>query len=99
MRAYHHGRDRGGRQKFAAVLDNLLPIAVGKEPEVPDLHKAAGQYMQQEPPDELDRIQGHFLDLIIVLRIAPAKMHTAVLQFDKPAIGNRDVVGIACQIP
>jgi hypothetical protein len=34
---------------------------------VPDLHKATGENMEEEASDELHRIQGHLLDLIVVL--------------------------------
>jgi hypothetical protein len=55
---FHDEGLRGGlRQKFAAVLDYPLSIAVGKESEVPDLHKSAWRHMQDKPPDELHRIQ------------------------------------------
>jgi hypothetical protein len=39
-----------------------------------------GEYMQQEPPDERDCIQGRLFDLILVPRVSPVKPHTSVLQ-------------------
>ena len=48
---------RGWRKKFAAVLDHLLAIAIGKESEMSDLDEAAREHMQEEAADELDRIQ------------------------------------------
>ncbi|MBZ5622607.1 MAG: hypothetical protein LAQ69_28320 [Acidobacteriia bacterium] len=47
---------------------------------MPDLYEAVGKNMEEEAPDELHRIQGHLLDLIVVLRIPPAETHAAVLQ-------------------
>jgi hypothetical protein len=43
-------------QELATVLDDRLLIAVGKESEVPDLHKSVGQHMQEKPPNEFDGI-------------------------------------------
>jgi hypothetical protein len=48
---------RAWRQEIAAVLDDFLPIAVGKESEMSDLYEPAGKHMQQEPSDELYGIQ------------------------------------------
>ena len=47
----------GWRQEFSAVLDHLIAIAVGKESEMSDLDEAAGEHMQGETADELDRLQ------------------------------------------
>ena len=74
--AWHSQRlERKRRQQFAALLDYLLAIPIGEESEVANLDESAGQHMQEEAPDELDGLQGHLLDLIAVLRIAPAKVH------------------------
>ena len=53
-------------QEFPAPLDHSLPMAVGEEAEMPDLHKATGKHMEEEAPDELHRIERHLLDLIAV---------------------------------
>jgi rubrerythrin len=45
----------GGR-RLAAVVDHLLSIAVGKESEMSDFYEPAGEHMQEEPADELDRL-------------------------------------------
>jgi hypothetical protein len=60
------GLRRGWRQEFAAVLDHLLAFPVGKESEMPDLYETAGEHMQEEPSDELDGLQCHLFDLIVV---------------------------------
>jgi len=80
LRFYYEGLHRKWWQDFAAVLDDLLAVAVGKKSEVSDLHKSAGQHMQQKSPDEFDGIQRHLFHLIVVLGIAPAKMHLAMIQ-------------------
>jgi hypothetical protein len=68
------------RQEFAAVLDHLLAIAVGKESEMSDFYEAAGKHMQEEAADELDRFQCGLLNLIVVLRVSPAKANAPILQ-------------------
>ena len=80
------------------MLDHGPSIAIREESKVPDLHKSSGQHVQEESPDELDGIECHFFDLILVLRVAPAKVHPAVLQSQQTSVGNRHSVGVARQI-
>jgi hypothetical protein len=80
VRLHDEGLRRRWRQEFAAALDHRFSIAVGKESEVPDLHKSAGQDMQEEPPNKLDRLQCHLFNLIVVLRVSPAEADPAILQ-------------------
>ena len=56
----------------------LASIAVGEQAEVADLDEARGQDVEQEAADELDRIEGHDLDAVIVFGVPPAKAHLAV---------------------
>jgi hypothetical protein len=74
------GLRRGWGQEFAAVLDQLLSIAVGQKSEMSDLNESAGEHMQEKPPDELDRLQGRFFNLIVVLRVSPAEVDLAVFE-------------------
>ena len=73
-------------------------IAVGEQAEVADLDEARGQDVKQEAADELDRIEGHDLDAVVVFGVAPAKAHLAVNEIEKPAVGDGDAVGIAGQV-
>ena len=66
---------------------------------MPDLHKATWQNVQEELADELDSIQGHFFDLIVVLRISPAEAHATVLQAQQSSIRNRHSMRISRQVP
>jgi hypothetical protein len=63
-----------------STAEGVLAIAVSQESEVVDLHKAAGQHMQEEPPNKLDGLQGLFLELVLILGIASGKTHTAIVQ-------------------
>jgi hypothetical protein len=76
---YDHGLRRGWRQESAAVLDHFVSIAVGKESEMSDLYEPAGEHMQEEAADELDRLQRHLFPLIVVLRVSPAEADPAIL--------------------
>jgi hypothetical protein len=71
---------RGWRQEFAAVLDHLFAIAVGKESEMSDLDETAGEHVKEEAADELRRLQGRLLHLIVVLRVSPAEVDATILQ-------------------
>ncbi len=53
-------------------------IAVSEQAEVADLDEARGQDVEQEAADELDRIEGHDLDAVVVFRVAPAEAYLAV---------------------
>ena len=54
--------------------------------------------MQQEAADELDRIEGHDPDAVVVFGIAPAEAHLTVHEIEKPAVGDGNAVGIAGQV-
>jgi len=56
---------------LAAEAQRGGTIAIGQESEVPDFDETPWQDMQQEAPNELDGIQRHGLDSVIVLRVAP----------------------------
>lgn len=65
-------------QQRTAVLNQSLPVAIGKEPEVPNLDEPAGKHMQEESADKFDRIKRRLFNFIAVLRIPPTKVNTAV---------------------
>ena len=64
-------------QQHTAVLNQCRPVAIGKEPEVPNLDEPAGEHMQEESADKLDRIERRLFNVIAVLRIPPTKVNTA----------------------
>src|SRR5438309_9956579 len=64
-----------------------------------DLYKPAGQHMQKEPADELDRVQCHLFNLIVVLRVSPTEADPSILQAEQSSVGNGYSVGVSCQIP
>jgi len=53
-------------------------IAVGEQTEVADLDEARRQDVKQEAADELDRIEGHDPDAVVVFGIAPAERYLTV---------------------
>ena len=97
--ALDHGW-RYGRwgQEFPAELNQGLAIAVRKKAKMPDLHKAAGQNVQEKAADELHGVEGHLFDLIVALRISPSKAHATTLKAQQPPIGNRHSMGVSRQI-
>lgn len=99
MRFHDEDRCRGLRQEFATVLDDHFSIAVGKESEMANLDEPARQDMQEEPSDELHRVERRLLNLIAVLRISPTEAHSAILQAEQSSIGNRHSMGVSRQVP
>jgi len=63
-----------------------------------DLDEAAGQHVEEEAPDELDGIQGHFLDLVMVFGIPPTEPHAASLHIEQSSIGDGDAMGVTRQV-
>ena len=56
----------------------LSAVTVSEQAEVADPDEARGQDVKQEAADELDRIEGHDLDAIVVFGVAPAEAHLTV---------------------
>jgi hypothetical protein len=48
-------------------------MTVGQKSEVPDAHESFGQDVQEEPAQELNRLQGHGARLIAVRVVAPTE--------------------------
>src|SRR5271165_4624190 len=69
-------------------------VSVGEQAKVADLDEARGQDVEQEAADELDRIEGHDLDAVVVFGVAPAEAHLAVNEIEKPAVSDGDAVSI-----
>ena len=53
-------------------------ITIGEQAEVADLDEARGQDVKQEAADELDRIEGHDPDAVVVFGVAPAETYVAI---------------------
>jgi len=74
----HGGFCRDRVETESTKHQRLSAVAVGEQAEVADLDEARGQDVEQEAADELDRIEGHDLDAVIVFGVPPAKAHLAV---------------------
>jgi len=97
-RLHHEDLGRGWGQKFAAVLNHFLAIAVGEKSKMSDFDEAAGEHMKEEATDKLDRLQGHLFGLIVVLRVSPTEMNLAIFQVQQATVGNRYSVRVSRQI-
>lgn len=63
-----------------------------------DLDEPSGQNVQQEPPDELLRIDcGRFL-FVAVCGVSPAKRYVGVAEADQASVGDCHSVCVASQI-
>jgi hypothetical protein len=64
-----------GLEMVTAKSQRLTAIAVGKQPGVADLHEATRQNVKQKATDELDRIEAHDLDAVVVSGVARIVVH------------------------
>ena len=87
-----------GLEVLPAESKRLTAIAVGEQTEVADLDEATRQHVKQEATDELNRIEAHDLDAVVVSGVAPFKTHLSVVQVQEPAIGDGNTMGVACQV-
>ncbi len=63
-------------------------IPVGKQIEVPNLHETGREDVKKEAPDELLAIECHGAAAVIVPRVAPAKVHSSVLDAFQSSVGD-----------
>jgi hypothetical protein len=92
-----HGRE--GRQQGRANAESALSFPICQIAKVTDFDKAARQYLQQKAAHKCEGRKCHYFLLVAVGRIAPAKGDLAVVKTEKPAVGDRDSMGIVSQIP
>lgn len=90
------GWDRA--EQCTAERQFLSARTIGQKAELPDAHKAAGQDMQQETPDELRCFQSHDLPLIAVGVVFIFEPHAAIFHRHEPPIGDGDPMRVAGQI-
>jgi hypothetical protein len=67
----------------------LVEKAVSGKPLQRPQREARRQDVKQEAADELDRIEVHDLDAVVVFRVSPAKAHLAVNKIEEAAVGWR----------
>jgi len=62
------------------------------------LTKPYGRTWSKEATDELDRIELHDLDAVVMFGVAPAKAHLTIDQAQQSAVGDSHTMGVAGQI-
>ena len=93
-------RDHRGREQFASTRDILGTLAAGEQAVVADAMEARGQYVHQEPADELAGRKRHHLvsrgtfDPVVL----PSEGDALVIGCDQAAVGDGNAVGIAGEI-
>ena len=85
-------------EKLLAQRQQPGPAAVGQKAEEADADKAARQDVQQEPPQELVRREGHLALLVAVRVILPSESDLIVLKADQAVVGDGHAVRVAGQI-
>src|SRR6266571_1846735 len=66
---------------------------------MPDADEAAGQSVEQKPPQEFVHGQAHQPLFVLVSGVPPAKGDLAVSEGDQPTIGDGDAVSVSAEIP
>jgi len=61
-------------------------------------HISMGQYMKEEPSDELIGLESHGLLFITISIVPPAEGDIAVLDLEDTVIADRDPVGISAKV-
>ena len=75
-----------------------LTDTVREQPIMAETLKAGGKDMEEEPPDELDGIEGHQPLAVAMGVVFPPKGHMPVLQGQQATIRDRHAMGIAREI-
>src|ERR1700690_256104 len=73
-------------------------MPVGQKPKVPDAYKPGRQDMQQETAEKFVSGKGHLSFLATVRVVFPAERDPAALERPQPMIGDRDPMGVPCQV-
>ena len=94
------GLGHGDAEQLACACNSLAAMAVGEEAIVPDAVEALRKHVDQEPPDELVRVQRHRLPAagVVGTIILPAKGDAAVVGGDEAAVRDGDPVRVAREI-
>jgi hypothetical protein len=87
-------------QKIASGGDVALTVGVGEQSIVTDAMKARGQNVQQEAAHELLGRQAHRFEasVSVFAIVLPAERDAAIIQRQKPRVGDRDSMGVAGKI-
>jgi hypothetical protein len=64
----------------SAEGERLTAVTVGKQSEVADLDEAGRQDMEQETPDELDRIELHDAAAVVMTGVPPAEAYLSAIE-------------------
>lgn len=83
------------RDELLAARDHLRPVPVGEQTTVPDAHKAIGQNMQRESPQELIRRQRHLALLVSMRIIFLAKADLPAVKADQAVVADSDAMCVA----
>jgi hypothetical protein len=54
--------------------------------------------MEQETPDELDRVELHDAAAVVVPGVPPSEAHLAVIEAEESSVGDGNPMGVAGQV-
>ena len=88
----------GGAEQLPCSGDEACATPVGLETEVPDTDEASREDVLEESLDEGRCLDGEKSPGLVVLSIAIAKGHEAILEGDQPLVSDGDSVGVSTEI-
>lgn len=88
----------GNGQQLTAEGEFGGAMAVGEIAVMTNAVETVGEDMEEEAADELLGRKGHHLALAGMAIVLPAEADAAAFERDKPAVGDRDAVGVASEI-
>jgi len=73
-------------------------MRVRHEAEVADAVETVGQDMEEEPADELSRLQPHHLGRAAIVIVLPGEGDMGLVEGDEAGVGDGDAMGVAAEI-
>ena len=89
---------RGLSEELPTQWEFNLALPMRAEPIVPHPLEATRQDMQEQAPEEFDRVERHEALAITSLVILPPEGHPAIGTGKEPPIGNGHAMGVAGQV-
>jgi hypothetical protein len=80
------------------ALEFLPTVSVGKKAVIANPHESAGEYVEEEPAKKLESVETHS-SLSVLVRVVPvAESDLAVVEGEKPLVGDGDTVSVAGEV-
>jgi hypothetical protein len=85
-------------QEEPEALEFFRTVPVGKKAVVANPHESAGEYVEEEPAKKLESVETHRSLSVLVRVVLVAESDLAVVEGEKPLVGDGDTVGVAGEV-